>query len=487
MAKVTLIFPHQLFESHPALAETKKVFLIEAKRFFTDFTYHKNKLLLHRASMQAYYQSLREKGHDVTYVPFHKDIAPIFAEIGAKNKAELITVDPVDIILESTIRFLAKKNNLPLTILPSPAFLTPNDWLKIFFQKKNYLLKSFYIAQRKRMNIMIDQDGKPAGGKWSYDSANRKKLPTGLSVPKLTFFGKNKWVSEAKNYIAKHFPINPGTIEQFIYPVTFSEVLQWFDEFLTNRLKLFGTYEDAMHNEEVFLFHSVLSPLLNIGLITPETVINKVLIYAKKHTIPINSLEGFIRQIIGWREFIRAMYLFEGEKERTSNFWSFDKKMPKSIYQVKTNVAPVDIVLQKVMKNAYCHHIERLMILGNYFLLCEIHPEEVYKWFMEMFIDAYDWVMVPNVFGMSQYADGGLFATKPYISSSNYIRKMSNYKKDSWCTIFDGLFWRFIQKYQDILEQNPRMVFMTRLLKRMSDEKRKAHLAAAEKYLEKLS
>ena len=186
---------------------------------------------------------------------------------------------------------------------------------------------------------------------------------------------------------------------------------------------------------------------------------------------------------MGWREFIRGMYLCKGSFSRTKNFWGFERKIPKSFYDGTTGIDPVDDTIKKVLATGYCHHIERLMLIGNFMLLCEFHPDEVYRWFMELFIDAYDWVMVPNVYGMSQFADGGTFATKPYIGGSNYIRKMSNYGKGPWTDIWDGLFWRFISVNQEFFLKNPRMSMMVHSYNRMSDEKRKLHLENAAAFL----
>ena len=215
-------------------------------------------------------------------------------------------------------------------------------------------------------------------------------------------------------------------------------------------------------------------------------VVNELNDYATKKNIPINSFEGIIRQIIGWREFIRGVYVSKGNIERTKNYWGFTKKMPDSFYTASTGIKPVDDSINKVNDNAYLHHIERLMVIGNFMFLCEINPDDVYKWFMELFIDSYDWVMVPNVYGMSQFADGGLMSTKPYISSSNYIMKMSDYKKGEWQKIWDGLYWRFIHKNQSFFTSNPRLSMMVRTLNKMSTDKLNYHLEVSETFLSQL-
>ena len=235
------------------------------------------------------------------------------------------------------------------------------------------------------------------------------------------------------------------------------------------------------------MFHSLLSPLINNGLLNPNYVVERSIEFALSNNIPINSLEGFIRQIIGWREFIRGVYILDGVKQRNSNFFDNQNKIPNSFYDGTTGIEPIDITIKKLLDTSYNHHIERLMILSNFMLLCEFHPTEVYKWFMEMYIDSYDWVMVPNVYGMGQFADGGLMSTKPYISSSNYVKKMSDYKSGEWTKIWDALFWRFIFKHKDYFSKNMRTVFMAKSLERMDNDKLSNHIKTAEKFLNTLT
>ena len=200
----------------------------------------------------------------------------------------------------------------------------------------------------------------------------------------------------------------------------------------------------------------------------------------------MNSCEGFIRQIIGWREFIRGVYIAVGSKERVKNFWKFKRKIPSSFYSGDTGIEPIDDTIKKINESAYANHIERLMIIGNFMLLCEFDPDEVYRWFMEMFIDSYDWVMVPNVYGMSQFSDAGMMSTKPYISSSNYILKMSNYKKGDWCKIWDSLFWNFMDKQRGVFVKNPRMRMLISSFDKMEETKKITLLETADNYLKSL-
>tara|TARA_B100001113_G_scaffold340808_1_gene325338 strand:+ start:114 stop:1118 length:1005 start_codon:yes stop_codon:yes gene_type:complete len=328
----------------------------------------------------------------------------------------------------------------------------------------------------------------PQGEKWTYDDENRKKYPKSKIPPPIKYPKKEKkFYEESINYVNLYFGKNYGVLNGMIsYPTDYKSAKNWFNDFLNERFEEFGDYEDAIVEKEAVLNHSLLSPLINSGLLTPKYVVDEINKYAIKKNIRINSFEGIIRQIIGWREFIRGIYRAKGSFERTRNYWNFNKKMPASFYNASTGIKPVDDCINKAIKNAYLHHIERLMIVGNFMFLCEIDPDCVYKWFMEFFIDSYDWVMVPNVYGMSQFADGGLMSTKPYISSSNYIMKMSDYKKGDWQKIWDGLYWRFIYKNQSFFKSNPRLSMMVRTLNKMDKEKLKSHLEISEEYLSKL-
>ncbi|MEA2070605.1 MAG: cryptochrome/photolyase family protein [Asgard group archaeon] len=488
MTEKTVIFPNQLFLKHPAIRNNRIVYLIECNRYFKDFAFHQKKLLFQRATMKAYQKQIEKQDIIIKYInnnQFQSMDNFFKAYILTDDKINIHIIEIIDKKLSKRFEKAAEKFKVEIIYYPTPAFLCSKKWIIEFFHnKKGYFMTDFYKAQRKRMKILLKK-GKPIGGKWSFDKENRKKLSASVQIPKYPTFGKNNWVKEGKQYIKEGFPKNPGTTDNFIYPTTIKEVEIWFLDFLENRLNYFGDYEDAISKNHRFLFHSVLSPLLNCGLITPKNVIQKTLDYADENQIQLNSLEGFIRQIIGWREFIRAIYLLEGEKQKTSNYWKFEARLPSSFYDGTTGILPVDKTINKTVENAYCHHIERLMILGNFLLLTRVSPREVYNWFMELFIDAYDWVMVPNVFGMSQFADGGLMATKPYISSSNYILKMSDYPKKGWGKIFDALYWSFLIDFREKLTTNPRMNLMYSILDKKKIEDKKEYQKISREFLKR--
>jgi len=346
-------------------------------------------------------------------------------------------------------------------------------------------MASFYKKQRRKFNLLMDGD-EPQGGKWSFDEENRKKLPDDVPVPDLYEPKTNAYLDAAVKHVSSAYPDNPGTTDGFTYPVTHYQAEEWLSDFISERIEKFGDYEDAISDRSPFLFHSVLTPALNIGLLTPRQVIDAVMAAHSEKGIPLNSLEGFVRQIIGWREFMRGIYHYEGNFQRNNNYFNHTRKIPESFWTGNTGIDPIDDVIATVNTHAYSHHIERLMILGNFMLLCEFDPEEIYRWFMELFIDAYDWVMVPNVYGMTQYADGGLITTKPYISGSNYVRKMSSYRQGKWSEIWDGLYWRFLHIHRDKFKNNQRMNMVISLLDRMDKDKLNKHLDVAENFLNDL-
>ena len=489
----SIILPNQLFKTSPLIKSSNEVYLIEENLFFKQYKFHKQKILFHRLTMKYYSEYLKRNKVHVNYIDSSNelsDIRNLIQEISKKGFKKIEYIDSVDYLIEKRIQNNAKENNLELFKYQSQLFINENEDLTDFFkpEKKKFFQTTFYINQRKKLNILMQNDNSPVGGQWSFDGDNRKKYPRDLIPPKINFTKQNKFYDEGIKYVENNFSNNYGNIDNpFPYPNNHEDAELWLDDFLKNRFKDFGDYEDAIVSSELLLNHSLLSPLLNVGLISPKTVIEKIINFYKKNNTPINSVEGLIRQIIGWREFIRGIYLSKGSQERTTNFWNFSRKIPKSFYTGKTGIDPIDITIRKVNDTGYCHHIERLMVLGNFMVLCEFDPDEVYKWFMEMFIDSYDWVMVPNVYGMSQFSDGGLMSTKPYISGSNYLFKMSDYKKGDWQLIWDALFWRFIDTQREFFRKNPRMRMLVSTFDRMNDKKRINLIEKAENYLTQLN
>jgi deoxyribodipyrimidine photolyase-related protein len=481
-----------LFEDLSALPALKHVVLVEEYLFFKQYPFHKQKLAFHRASMKKYEAFLKTAGKTVKYIDaiqVESEVQKNISCIKTAYSPKVIHVfDLVDNWLEKRLKKACSEHKITLTIHPSPQFLTTKAELENYFaERKRFFQTDFYIDQRKKRKILVDGKNKPLGGKWSFDAENRKKYPPKKMVPHTSFELFDSYYQEAFTYVESHFSQNVGNLNRsYLYPTDFEQANTWFMRFLEGRFLEFGVYEDAIVARETVLHHSVLTPMLNAGLITPSEIVEKTLEYAANHDIPLNSLEGFIRQVVGWREFIRSMYELRGTQQRTTNYWHFSRPIPASFWTGTTGIDPIDQTIKKLQESAYCHHIERLMVLGNFMLLCEFNPDEVYEWFMVFFIDAYDWVMVPNVYGMSQFADGGTFATKPYISSSNYLLKMSDYKRGSWCETWDALFWNFMDKQRAFFLQNPRIGMLLQQFDNMPSEKQEAIRKTAREYLEGL-
>ncbi len=491
MKAINLIFPHQLFEESPLLNNGLPIYLVEEYLFFSQYKFHQQKIAFHRATMQFYKNYLEGKGIEVHYVESseaHSDVRKLMPFLQKEKVQTVHYVDVTDNWLNKRLTDGAATCDIELQSHPSNLFLNTLEDLEAYYQQqKKFYQTNFYIYQRKKRQILVEDEDKPIGGKWSYDAENRKKYPRKKTPPFVQFPDINDFVKEARNYTKNQFSEHYGTLtDTSLYPTTFDESRAWLQRFLEQRFIEFGPYEDAIVADEIILHHSVLTPMLNVGLLTPKYIIDTTLEYASENEIPLASLEGFIRQIIGWREFIRYIYEYKGTEERNKNFWNFERKIPESFWDGTTGIPPIDTTIKKLLKTGYSHHIERLMVLGNFMLLCEFDPDEVYRWFMEMYIDAYDWVMVPNIYGMSQYSDGGIFSTKPYISGSNYLMKMSNYKKGDWQKTWDGLFWRFMSVHREFFLKNYRLSMLVRMFDKMPEEKQTAHLQHAEAFLQQL-
>jgi len=495
MSLVTFIFPHQLFKKHPAIKEGHTVYLIEEELFFNQYNFHQKKILLHRASMQYYKEFLEKKGCKVNYIEASSNQSAIkkLVEALPKSVTQIHYADVTDDWLRRRLQKAANQRGIALISYRTPYFLNSISDVADYFQAHpKYFQTHFYIHQRKQRNLLLEKDTKPVGGKWTYDDENRLKFPKGQKPPVFTLPNNQNYLPAAVSYVQKHFRHNYGNTQppffkqKGFYPVTHKEAEDWLDDFLVSRFQQFGAYEDAMVAAEALLHHSCLTPMLNIGLLTPQQVLDKALDAAANYQIPLNSLEGFVRQIMGWREFIHIVYEREGRKQRTKNYWGFTRKIPESFWTASTGIEPVDIVIQKVLENGYCHHIERLMVMGNFMLLCEFDPDEVYRWFMELFVDAYDWVMVPNTYGMISFADGGLMTTKPYISGSNYLMKMGNWNKGEWQQTWDALFWRFMHVHRNFFQQNPRLGMLLKIFDKMPQAKQKKYLQTANAFLKSL-
>ena len=484
---IFLLFPIHLF-SNIDILKKNKVYLIEETRFFTDFKFHKLKIAYHRSTMKSYYEYLKENNIKATYIEFHENLNDFYKNIYQKDHKLISIYDPSDNILLKKLLDLIPN----LNIIPTQNFLVNKELLisnkNIFYKNLKYNHQKFYKWQRERLNILMDKDGDPIGGKWSFDTENRKKIPKNVSIPSILSILKvdnnhSFIIKEAKDYVNKYFNNNYGNLDNFIYPIDHKQSKEWLLYFIKKKFINFGIYEDAETMRDPYLFHSVLTPMMNIGLLTDKEVLKIVLKYQSK--IPISSFEGFIRQIIGWRNYVYSIYILEGSNLQNDNFFNHKNKINKKImWEGKTDILPIDNIINKIVDFGYAHHIERLMYLGNYMLLCMINPKDIYEIFMEWTIDAYEWVMIPNVYSMSQFSDGGMMMTRPYFSSSNYILKMSDYKKDKWCELLNALYYNFINHHKDYLSKNYATSRQVAFWNKKLESEKKKILFIAKNYLE---
>ena len=484
MSNILLIlFPTQLFESEylakifkytedDIKIKSQHICLWEHPYFFNKFPYHKMKLIFHRASSQWYWEELPSK-YKKFYVEWDKKESIIQNYIQTHQIDQIRFFNPIEKELIQMIMENKIINQVEKLVFPSPYFLNSSNHLtnqEIADKLGGLRHDLFYKSQRIKYNIMVKKSGEkfiPDGSTWSFDTENRKPFEKGQLEPaNLKFSSKkrNHYLTEAVEYVEKNFSKHYGLIDlsQFVYPINRTESIEWLKYFVSHRLENFGKYEDAMSSKIKFGFHSVLSPLTNVGLITPLDIIEHVKGYKKN----IASKEGFIRQVIGWREYCYFTYdLYKRELETSSIYRTNKHPIPSKVWAGKTQIPPIDNILKNLTSNGYSHHIERLMGIGNFLILIDTDIKEIYNWFQTMYIDAYDVFMVPNVYGMLGYgklSEKSHMMTRPYFASSNYLMKMSDYKSEEcveiggkkykWDEIMDALYWTLVSTYSKEFE-----------------------------------
>ena len=486
--KLFLILGNQLFNTRYIKKFSDHSFYMSEDLGLCTFQkHHKLKILLFLSSMRSYRDELKTKNFKVIYNDCHKDFKVSYEKklekiIKEKKIKEISFFEIEDIFFEKRIKSFLNKKSINFNEIRSPMFLTSREEFKKYLRgTKKPFMANFYKINRSKFNILMNKDGTPKGEKWSFDEDNRKKLPEKVQIPKHLKFKNTLHTEELKKFIEANFKNHPGSTNNFWFPTTREQSQKLFDQFLRDKLNLFGDYEDAVSKKSNILFHSALSPIINLGLITPGEILEKIKKIESKTRI--NSLEGYVRQIIGWREFMRGIYQNYNQNLEKTNFFNHKNKMKLSWYNGTTGLDPLDHSIKNALNYGWSHHIERLMILANIMNLCQIHPKQGYKWFMEMFVDSSDWVMVPNVYGMGLFSDGGIFATKPYICGSSYFLKMMDFKKGEWCNIMDGLYWNFINRNRKFFLKNPRLSMMVRVFDKMKSERKKLILKAAAKFV----
>jgi deoxyribodipyrimidine photolyase-related protein len=472
----------------------------------TDYAWHHiQKVVGFFAAMQQFAKELQEQKHHVIYIKLNdKSNLQAFdknckALINKHQFTEFQYQLPDEYRVDEHLKTFTANLAISNQVVDSEHFFSTRTELGEFFKgKKTYLMESFYRYMRKKHHILMDGN-EPLTGKWNYDEDNRKKLPVTHKATSPFIFSNN--IIEISNELKKANIKTIGNIDSknFIWPINRTQSLQLLDFFVTECLPLFGTYEDAMTPNEWSLYHSRISFSLNTKLISPIEVINKAIDEWKKrpNEIEFNQLEGFVRQIIGWREYMRGIYWQKMPEYATLNYFEHQNKLPDWYWTGKTKMSCLKHTIHQSLEYAYAHHIQRLMITGNFALLAGAHPDEVDKWYLGIYIDALDWVEITNTRGMSQFADGGIVGTKPYVSSATYIDKMSHYcsgcyyKKavktgDKACP-FNSLYWNFYDQHKDKLAKNPRIGMMYNVWDRMEPKAKSDLLKQAQYYLEHIN
>ena len=491
----------QLIEDNPLIQNSPRapLIMIEYTGFSLSRTYHKKKLILVWSAMRHYAEKLRKRGADLTYIKAAEMEKPLNKWIKNKEIDELHISELANIHLKKDIEKL--NLNCKIVFLPDNQFMWQaqefRDWA---YSRKKILMEDFYRTGRKKYDILIEKDGKPSGGKWNLDRENRKPPPKDgfqEEPPQHIKFPPDKITKEVIAEVERSKYPTYGKGKDFNLAVTHEDAKKALDFFIEEKLANFGSYQDIMLTGDNVLWHSILSPYLNLGLLHPLNVVKKAELAYYQKNLPLNSVEGFIRQILGWREYMHCIYNYKGGKYLKNNWFNHERELPTIYwYPERTAMNCMASVIEEVRDTGYAHHIQRLMVLSNFALLAEINPLEVKNWFHTAFIDAYDWVMQPNVIGMGQFADGGIIATKPYISSANYINKMSDYCRN--CAYnhnqrtgvdacpFNYLYWAFLHKNNEKLRNIARMKLILKNLDRIDKKELKQILAQADDFLKSL-
>ena len=494
MKSLRIIFVDQLSSNNPTLEGINSndiLLFYEPIETFYEIKHHKQKITLLVSALRHLIEKINHKNviHQKIEKNKKHDLVKLLKKIiSDENINKIIIAKPSDFKIYKDLMFFSQSNNIALEVLDDRKFISSaSDFSEWASDKKTRIQEYYYRWLRKKYNIFMNEEGKPVGDKWNFDKDNRKGIKQLKSdIPERKKLVPDQITFDAMVDVEECFPKSIGTLENFSWATTHEEAENLLEDFIERYLLNYGSFQDAINKENTFMFHSLLSPYLNCGLLDPKICIEKAekKYYESNGEIPINSVEGFIRQVLGWREFIKGVYWENMPKYKNLNYWSHKNKLNSNWYEGTTGIPPLDDAINESSEFAYSHHINRLMIIANLMNLTGINPNDMYRWFMEMYIDSYDWVMVPNVYGMGSYADGGIFSTKPYICGSSYMLKMSNYKKDEWCDTVDGLYWRFVDKNIDFFKSNPRLAVMTRSLEKMDKERKKTIFKKAEKFIE---
>jgi deoxyribodipyrimidine photolyase-related protein len=491
MKNLRLILGDQLNLEHSWLQEVDEntIYLMAEMRQETDYVkHHIQKVVAYFLSMRNFAADLKSKGHEVIYYKIADennvhDLEKIINHCVKEHTISNFEYQlPDEYRLDEQLKTICSNLKIETKNFDTEHFFTSRTELTEFYEgKKMLLMENFYRMMRKKHHILM-QGSQPEGDSWNFDKDNRLKYKGQVPIPDALGFNHN--VEEILSEIKKANVVTFGAIDikNFNWPTSRKACLEQLDYFNAHLLKHFGDYEDAMHTDEKFLFHSRLSFAMNSKMLTPKRVVETVVDFYHKNEedITISQVEGFVRQILGWREYIRGIYWKEMPNYKTMNALENHNKLPDFYWTGKTKMNCMQKSISQSLEEAYAHHIQRLMIIGNFSLLTQIHPDEVDAWYLGVYIDAIQWVELPNTRGMSQYADGGIIATKPYVSSGSYINKMSNYCSSCHYSVkdkfgekacpFNSLYWNFLDDKKQYFANNQRMGMMLNMLKKMKPE-----------------
>ena len=506
MSTLCLLLGDQLSLNMSSLRQIDKqkdtVLLCEVKEETTYVKHHKTKIAFLFSAMRHFAISLEQNGYSVIYIDYnHKhNKGSLFAQvehtIKQQGSTQVIVAKPGEFRLSHDIQSWGEKLQVKLEVTPDNRFMaSEEDFAQWANGKKQYRMEFFYREVRRRFNILMDNKD-PVGGKWNYDADNREKLPKQFTPPQPTKFTPDEITHDVINLVEKEFAEHFGDIKTFHYGVTREQALIVLQEFIEQRLPNFGTYQDAMVQDEAWMYHSHVSFYINAGMLHPHEVILAAQAAYYNGNAPINCVEGFIRQILGWREYVRGFYWYFMPGLKTDNYLQAKNALPEFYWTGDTNMNCLSQSVKQTKEYAYAHHIQRLMVLGNFALLTGLSPEQVNEWYLIVYADAYEWVELPNVSGMVLYSDGGHLASKPYAASGAYINKMSNYcshchysvkeKTGPQACPFNYLYWDFLNKHKEKFEKNPRMAMIYRTMGKMDQKKLGHMLDDADTFLLKL-
>ncbi len=477
MKSTLILYPHQLFALEHLPAVDNIMLVEEPLLFGVDPEYrqriHKQKLILMRASMRRYAQEvLWPANYKVDYIELDVFMQATDLLQKVKRYDRVYMFDPCNEIL--TTRLLQARREMgeqapAIEFLPSPNFYLKEQEVRQYFSERHsHPFDEFYQWQRERFNILIEEY-KPVGGQWMLAAKPAKKDE---QLPTFGVFGSNEWIHDATVYVQKHFPENPGSTD-CIWPTSHEEAAKWLDDFVKHRLDGYGPHVDRFDSQAPWLFHSVLSSSLNIGLLSPQQVVSAALQRHAQKPVPLESLELFVRQVLGQREFIRGVSLMGSASMRQANPLKATRRMTLAWYQGTTGLPVFDDVVRRVLAKGYASHNERLLVAGTLMIICEIAPIDIYQWFSELFVDAQDWALVPHIYSLSQFADNTTLVGGPFICDSKTLIDKSDYQEGEWTNVWDGLYWRFVEKHRAVLQKNPRMRTVLQKLDKLDpDQKR---------------